>query len=65
MEIGPLTFDLLRSRLAELHVLTQVFEGEEALLHVIERIVVRLGLRVDGSSPWVDARLQDGSLVQT
>jgi Flp pilus assembly CpaF family ATPase len=41
------------------------FEGEEAVRHVIERIVVPLGLRVDESSPWVDARLSDGSRVQT
>ncbi len=33
------------------------------VLHVIERIVAPLGLRVDGSSPWVDARLSDGSRV--
>jgi hypothetical protein len=32
---------------------------------VIERIVAPLGLRVDESSPWVDARLSDGSQVQT
>ncbi len=37
-----------------------LFEGEEAVLHVIERIVAPLGLRVDESSPWVDARLSDG-----
>jgi pilus assembly protein CpaF len=41
----------------------RLFEGEEAVLHVIERIVAPLGLRVDGSSPWVDARLPDGSRV--
>jgi pilus assembly protein CpaF len=40
-----------------------LFEGEEAVLHVIDRIVAPLGLRVDGSSPWVDARLSDGSRV--
>ena len=39
------------------------FEGEEAVLHVIERIVAPLGLRVDGASPWGDARLPDGSRV--
>jgi pilus assembly protein CpaF len=32
---------------------------------VIERIVAPLGLRVDATSPWVDARLPDGSRVQT
>jgi Flp pilus assembly CpaF family ATPase len=43
----------------------RLFEGEEAVLHVIERIVAPLGLRVDAMSPWVDARLPDGSRVQT
>src|SRR5262249_21245864 len=40
-----------------------LFEGEEQVLHLIERIVAPLGLRVDESSPFVDARLQDGSRV--
>ena len=44
-------------------VVDRLFEGEEAVLHLIERIVAPLGLRVDGSSPWVDARLPDGSRV--
>ncbi|HXY72488.1 MAG TPA: CpaF family protein [Actinomycetota bacterium] len=39
------------------------FEGEEQVLHLIERIVTPLGLRVDESSPYVDARLSDGSRV--
>jgi pilus assembly protein CpaF len=38
-----------------------LFEGEEAVLHLIERIVGPLGLRVDESFPFVDARLPDGS----
>ncbi len=42
-----------------------LFEGEEAVLHLIERIVGPLGLRVDESSPWADARLPEGSRVQT
>ena len=42
-----------------------LFEWEEAVLHVIERIVALLGLRVDATSPWVDARLPDGSRGQT
>ena len=41
----------------------RLFEGEGPVLHLIERIVGPLGLRVDGSSPWVDARLLDGSRV--
>ena len=40
-----------------------VFEGEGQVLHLIERIVAPLGLRVDESSPYVDARLPDGSRV--
>ena len=41
----------------------RLFEGEEPILHLIERIVGPLGLRVDESSPWADARLPDGSRV--
>ena len=43
----------------------RLFEGEEWVLHVIERTVAPLGHRVDGSSPWVDARLPVGSRVTT
>jgi pilus assembly protein CpaF len=41
----------------------RLFEGEESVRHLIERIVAPLGLRVDATSPWVDARLSDGSRV--
>jgi pilus assembly protein CpaF len=41
----------------------RLFEGEESVLHLIERIVGPLGLRVDHASPWVDARLPGGSRV--
>jgi pilus assembly protein CpaF len=40
-----------------------LFEGEEQVYHLIERIVAPLGLRVDESSPYVDARLPDGARV--
>ena len=40
-----------------------LFEGEEQVFHLIERIVSPLGLRVDESSPFVDARLPDGARV--
>ncbi len=40
-----------------------IFESEEQLLRVIKRIVAPLGRRIDESSPYVDARLQDGSRV--
>ncbi|WP_237739601.1 CpaF family protein [Arthrobacter sp. TB 26] len=39
------------------------FSGEDALRRVIERIVSRVGRRIDESSPLVDARLADGSRV--
>jgi pilus assembly protein CpaF len=38
-----------------------VFEGEDGVYHLIERVVGPLGLRVDESCPYVDARLPDGS----
>jgi len=39
------------------------FRDEEHILNVIDRIVAPLGRRVDESSPFVDARLPDGSRV--
>ena len=39
------------------------FSGEEHLRKVIERIVTKVGRRIDESSPLVDARLADGSRV--
>jgi pilus assembly protein CpaF len=38
-----------------------LFEGEEAVHHLIERIAGPLGLRIDESCPLLDARLPDGS----
>ncbi|HXG02386.1 MAG TPA: CpaF family protein [Candidatus Binatia bacterium] len=40
-----------------------IFRDDAHLLQVIERIVSRVGRRVDESSPMVDARLPDGSRV--
>ena len=40
-----------------------VFRDDAHLLQIIERIVSRVGRRVDESSPMVDARLPDGSRV--
>ncbi|MGO4186088.1 CpaF family protein [Pseudarthrobacter sp. TAF60_1] len=39
------------------------FSSEEHLRRVIERIVSKVGRRIDESSPLVDARLEDGSRV--
>ncbi len=39
------------------------FEDNDHVMRIIERIVAPLGRRVDESSPYVDARLPDGSRV--
>ena len=39
------------------------FTDEDHLMRIIDRIVSRVGRRVDESSPMVDARLSDGSRV--
>jgi pilus assembly protein CpaF len=39
------------------------FQDDKHLLRVIDRIVSRVGRRIDDSSPMVDARLPDGSRV--
>ncbi|MGA7272601.1 MAG: ATPase, T2SS/T4P/T4SS family, partial [Acidimicrobiia bacterium] len=38
-----------------------VFSGPSAVLAAVERVIAPLGLRLDRSSPFVDARLEDGS----
>ena len=44
--------------------LTQVtFTDDKHLLRIIDKIVARVGRRIDESSPMVDARLPDGSRV--
>lgn len=40
-----------------------VFRDNNHLMQIIERIVTRVGRRIDESSPYVDARLPDGSRV--
>lgn len=39
------------------------FASEKHLRNIIERVVLRVGRRIDDSSPLVDARLADGSRV--
>ncbi|MEK6588851.1 MAG: ATPase, T2SS/T4P/T4SS family, partial [Chloroflexota bacterium] len=39
------------------------FESDDHLMRIIDRIVAPLGRRIDESSPYVDARLNDGSRV--
>ena len=40
-----------------------VFKDNNHLMHIIDKIVSKVGRRVDESSPMVDARLPDGSRV--
>jgi len=39
------------------------FESDEHVMRIIDRIVAPLGRRIDETSPYVDARLPDGSRV--
>jgi pilus assembly protein CpaF len=41
----------------------QIFKDDAHLMQIIERILSKVGRRVDESSPMVDARLPDGSRV--
>src|SRR5262252_2903744 len=47
----------------KLELTTLAFKDNTHLMQIIERIVSRVGRRVDESSPMVDARLVDGSRV--
>jgi pilus assembly protein CpaF len=50
-------------RHGKLELSTVRFDNELHLMTIIDRIVSRIGRRIDESSPMVDARLQDGSRV--
>ncbi len=50
-------------RLGKLEPTPVVFRDDAHLLQIIDRIVSRVGRRIDESSPMVDARLPDGSRV--
>ncbi|MFK0009887.1 CpaF family protein [Paenarthrobacter sp. NPDC090520] len=50
-------------RAGRLHPTGTTFSSDAHLRRVIERIVSRIGRRIDESSPLVDARLEDGSRV--
>src|SRR5262249_49486217 len=39
------------------------FANERHLLHIVQRIVAKVGRRVDETTPMVDARLPDGSRI--
>jgi pilus assembly protein CpaF len=50
-------------RFGRIHLVDATFVDEHHLRRVIDRIVSRVGRRVDESSPMADARLPDGSRV--
>ncbi|TMQ72613.1 MAG: CpaF family protein, partial [Candidatus Eisenbacteria bacterium] len=50
-------------RLGRLELTSVAFRDEAHLRHIIDRIISRVGRRIDESTPLVDARLPDGSRV--
>jgi pilus assembly protein CpaF len=50
-------------RFGKLELTGTSFKDDAHLLQIIDRIVSRIGRRIDESSPYVDARLPDGSRV--
>ncbi|KPL72187.1 type II secretion system protein E [Ornatilinea apprima] len=50
-------------RRGKIHRVPVSFESQDHVLRIIDRIVAPLGRRIDESSPYVDARLPDGSRV--
>lgn len=50
-------------RNGKIHRVPVSFESDEHVMRIIERIVAPLGRRIDEASPYVDARLPDGSRV--
>jgi pilus assembly protein CpaF len=58
---GPLAVYIERG--GKIHKTEAEFRSEEDLRRTIDKIVARVGRRVDDASPYVDARLADGSRV--
>ena len=50
-------------RKGKVHRVPITFENNDHVMRIIDRIVAPLGRRIDESSPYVDARLPDGSRV--
>jgi pilus assembly protein CpaF len=50
-------------RKGRIHRVPVTFESDDHVMRIIDRIVAPLGRRIDESSPYVDARLADGSRV--
>jgi pilus assembly protein CpaF len=58
---GPLAVYVERG--GKIHKTEAEFKSEDDLRRTIDKIVARVGRRVDDASPYVDARLADGSRV--
>ena len=58
---GPRQVYIERS--GKLELTNVVFQNDEHVMRIIDRIIAPIGRRVDESSPMVDARLVDGSRV--
>ncbi|MEZ5645225.1 MAG: CpaF family protein [Burkholderiaceae bacterium] len=58
---GP--YQVFVERRGRLELTDVAFSDADHLMKIIDKIVSRIGRRVDESSPMVDARLQDGSRV--
>jgi pilus assembly protein CpaF len=56
-------FEVYVERRGKLQRVNIRFNDDDHLMRIIDRIVSRVGRRVDESSPMVDARLRDGSRV--
>src|SRR6185369_11364505 len=50
-------------RSGKLELTNVVFQNDDHVMRIIDRIIAPIGRRVDESSPMVDARLTDGSRV--
>jgi len=50
-------------RKGKIHRVPVTFENNDHVMRIIDRIVAPLGRRIDEASPYVDARLPDGSRV--
>ncbi|MBE7534910.1 MAG: Flp pilus assembly complex ATPase component TadA [Anaerolineales bacterium] len=55
--------NLYVERKGRIHRVPVTFENNDHVMRIIDRIVAPLGRRIDESSPYVDARLPDGSRV--
>ena len=56
-------FNIFIEKFGKIYKTNKSFIDENHLMRIIDKIVSRIGRRVDESSPYVDARLPDGSRV--